>query len=605
MAHIADCLFDSSSGLGLNNYIARELSPQRPRDEKSSTPPPETPSTEKEKFVWRMLQPAEPRKYQIFPPKEKPSLVSGRKTPEWDSTSSSGQYRSLDKDRTKLGTALRLKTKDQPLLRRRKISMTEIGAMTTVQEIPMDSPTVPGRPPLHERSNSAPGNSWRQNVFGESMLSGVSGPAFDELAELTAENMASVQGQASNSRSATPKPLEMPVQRQPLSPKSLAPLIIPHSSAPLPRLAEQDSKGDETPGPVVPPKSARMLEFSPSVKSSGSKPSPAPATAPNAVATSIFSAKAQAKQPNSAPSGRSSPQPWSATLNFSPYSQGRSQTPDNGNVFSHRRGASEGTYSVMDRGRPKRRLDASPSNRMHSASVSESTSEERKAFEALPQSSIPAVASASMSAEEIADLRMQAIGQATRFGVLSPKDVDKLSRELRSLDERCEYLRKTLRNLTSGRQNLQERICMYLRSPRLAQFSHESLLKQEEALSELNISIDDWIAKRDRAENRRTRVRQKLLEHVAAALMLEPQQTPPEEETKAEASVQDMQMRGQYTPPHSPTKSNSPMPLAAPLEASTPEPVARADVESIRIYADSDMFALLADVEEEINRIGE
>ena len=87
-----------------------------------------------------MLQPAEPRKYAIFPPKEKPSLVSGRKTPEWDSTSSSGQsYRSFDKDRTKLGSALRLKTKDQPLLRRRKISMTEIGAMTTVQEIPMDS----------------------------------------------------------------------------------------------------------------------------------------------------------------------------------------------------------------------------------------------------------------------------------------------------------------------------------------------------------------------------------------------------------------------------------------------------------------------------------
>jgi hypothetical protein len=33
MAHIANCLFDSSSGLGLNNYIARELSPQRLRDE--------------------------------------------------------------------------------------------------------------------------------------------------------------------------------------------------------------------------------------------------------------------------------------------------------------------------------------------------------------------------------------------------------------------------------------------------------------------------------------------------------------------------------------------------------------------------------------------
>jgi hypothetical protein len=108
--------------------------------QKSSTPPPETPSTEKEKFVWRMLQPAEPRKYQIFPPKEKPPLMTGRKTPEWDSTSLSGQsYRSFDKDRTKLGSNLRLKTKDQPLLRRRKISITEIGAMTTVQEIPMDS----------------------------------------------------------------------------------------------------------------------------------------------------------------------------------------------------------------------------------------------------------------------------------------------------------------------------------------------------------------------------------------------------------------------------------------------------------------------------------
>jgi hypothetical protein len=145
---------------------------------------------------------------------------------------------------------------------------------------------------------------------------------------------------------------------------------------------------------------------------------------------------------------------------------------------------------------------------------------------------------------------------------------------------------------------------MYLRSPRLAQFSHESLLKQEEALSELNMSIDDWIAKRERAENRRTRVRQKLLEHVAAALMLEPQ-VQSEKEAKVESSIQNMQLRGQYTPPHSPTKSTSPAPLAAPLEASTPEPASRADVESIRIYADSEMFALLADVEHEINRLGE
>lgn len=143
---------------------------------------------------------------------------------------------------------------------------------------------------------------------------------------------------------------------------------------------------------------------------------------------------------------------------------------------------------------------------------------------------------------------------------------------------------------------------MFLRSPRIAQFSRESLLKQEEALSELNMSIDDWIAKRERAENRRTRVRQKLLEHVAAALMLETEAEA--EETHAEPPA-DVQLRGQYTPPHSPTKTTSPTPLAAPLEASTPDLMTRADVESIRIYADSDMFALLADVENEINRMGE
>ena len=144
-----------------------------------------------------------------------------------------------------------------------------------------------------------------------------------------------------------------------------------------------------------------------------------------------------------------------------------------------------------------------------------------------------------MSADEIETLKKQAIGEAKFFGVLSSKDVLKLSQvdhsnyfirvsladmpqELHSLDERCEYLYKTLRSLSSGRRDLLERINIYLCSPRLAQFSCESLLRQEEAISELNVSIDDWIAKCQRAENRRIRVREKLLEHVAAALMLEP-----------------------------------------------------------------------------------
>jgi hypothetical protein len=87
-------------------------------------------------------------------------------------------------------------------------------------------------------------------------------------------------------------------------------------------------------------------------------------------------------------------------------------------------------------------------------------------------------------------------------------------------------------------------------------------------------------------------------------LLLE-SQVPAEKEQDIELVMQGIQASGQFTPPHSPTKSNSPTPLAAPIEASTPEPFARADVESIRIYADSEMFALLADVEDEINRMGE
>jgi hypothetical protein len=129
---------------------------------------------------------------------------------------------------------------------------------------------------------------------------------------------------------------------------------------------------------------------------------------------------------------------------------------------------------------------------------------------------------------------------------------------------------------------------MYLRPPHLAQFSAKSLLKQEEALSELDMSIDNWIARRERAENRRTRVRQKLLEHIAAPLILEPQ-VRVEDETKVENPIQVIQIRGQYTPPQTPKMSNSQTPFTATFQASTPEPTVRADVESIRIDADSDI----------------
>jgi hypothetical protein len=99
------------------------------------------PTDEKEKYVWRMHQPTEPRKYQLFPAKEKLSITAGRKSPDPETVFqvAMGQNGTGEKDRSILSSTLRLKPKEQTLTRRRKISVPELGPMTTVQEIAMDS----------------------------------------------------------------------------------------------------------------------------------------------------------------------------------------------------------------------------------------------------------------------------------------------------------------------------------------------------------------------------------------------------------------------------------------------------------------------------------
>lgn len=111
----------------------------------------------------------------------------------------------------------------------------------------------------------------------------------------------------------------------------------------------------------------------------------------------------------------------------------------------------------------------------------------------------------------------------------------------------------------------------------MATLSRESILKHEEALAEIDDSIDDWIRKSEQAENRRTRVRQKLSEHVAAALTLRPNGT---------AGSHDI--REEQTPPESPEQD----------EVFCPN--GRRDVQSIKIYADAGVAALLAEIEREI-----
>lgn len=120
----------------------------------------------------------------------------------------------------------------------------------------------------------------------------------------------------------------------------------------------------------------------------------------------------------------------------------------------------------------------------------------------------------------------------------------------------------------------------YLRRGETVVFSRENLLKQEEALVELDISIDEFIEKLEQAENRRLRLRQKLLEHVAAAVLLD---TPATVRVEAEAP----------TPPRSPIKAES------------PSRTERRDVESIKIYADGHVLSLFADIEQAIGKMCE
>lgn len=120
----------------------------------------------------------------------------------------------------------------------------------------------------------------------------------------------------------------------------------------------------------------------------------------------------------------------------------------------------------------------------------------------------------------------------------------------------------------------------YLKRGETVIFSRESLLKQEEALAELDVSIDEFIQKLEQAENRRLRLRQKLLEHVAAALVLDP----------AAASRVEI---AESTPPRSPVKAESPVRIE------------RRDVESIKIYADGHVLNLFSDIEQAIGKMCE
>lgn len=283
--------------------------------------------------------------------------------------------------------------------------------------------------------------------------------------------------------------------------------------------------------------------------------------------------------------GRSqSPSLSSAPL---PRKQSRSPTkfndekavPSSNMPASHQRGRSEPLFLEQDQPFFNKRRDTSS---IHGLlwSIDNVPEYYSESFD-LPSGLRAIDATTKLSEIEARSLKKQAIRHAERFEVLESKDVSMLSEELELLEERCEYLQSTHKSLRQGRRNLHSRMITYLRSPRMANFSRESILKQEEALAELDTSIDEWLAKLETAEERRTTVRQKLLQHVAAALTLE-----------TVGVTRPLQFE-EATPPVSPEKAED--------YFSTK----RKDIQSIRIYADEGVAALLAEIEREIGFIAE
>ncbi|KAF2839520.1 hypothetical protein M501DRAFT_1002952 [Patellaria atrata CBS 101060] len=575
MTHIANCMrLDTTKA---NVYIGEETSWLRN-------------SYQDEKEVTRVYErrpsgsPVQPTsatstsRYQLWP-------TSGRKSPSGLSPPLPGSEKSMALSMGRSPTSLSdtavappptpgaLRSRAGSLSRRRKVSVPELGAsMTTVQETALDSPTIPGRFPLrkqyseaflHERSSSVPGVQWRCNPFGDAMTSCVTGPV-----------QAPVMSPASGMRTPPADP-EQPKSRLGtpiLMTRPLSPIISPTlTTKPSLKVDTSHKDGDDVP-PSVPPKSPSTLRKGSPAPKYSARAGNLSATTPNPLSAisgnlSVTPNPLSAISPRSALEGRSSPQLWSG------------RTSPNPILNQHARNQSE--TSIMDRGRPPKKAD----KRERSRTCSEAKSPSTPATDnwRLPQGVRASEANLRFQEAEKESLRAQAIGQAEKFEVLSSRDVNALSRELRALDERCEYLRKTYKSLRAGRQKLHSRMISYLARSETMIFSRESLMKQEEALAELDISIDDWILKIEQAENRRLRVRQKLLEHVAAALVLHP----------AMPAMPSHRETAESTPPRSPDKIDS------------PNRVDRKDVESIKIYADGHVLSLFSDIEQAIGKMCE
>jgi len=81
------------------------------------------------------------RKYQLFP-KDKPTAAAPGKSLDPEQAFALAMSQNVEKgEKSTAGAGLRIRIKEHNLIRRRKVSVPDLGPMTTVQEVAMDSRT--------------------------------------------------------------------------------------------------------------------------------------------------------------------------------------------------------------------------------------------------------------------------------------------------------------------------------------------------------------------------------------------------------------------------------------------------------------------------------
>lgn len=278
------------------------------------------------------------------------------------------------------------------------------------------SATIPGRPALHERSNSAPGyHSSRQISRNESPLSRLAEHV--PAADVNIRSGCPLANIATRRRSDSPRPF---------SPRILAPLKIPKSHGTISREQEAENPirsifSPSGPPPEVPPKAPFMLKEKPrspqsavttgsetSTRTLDSSPAITSARTPWTPMTSNLSVTSR-----TAPSAFTTPNTHTRNQSDSSSSTARS-------VPTHSRNESE--QSILDRGRPKKR--AVPRRRPSKGTLER----EQRIFETLPSGVNTNSVRKMYGVEECDILREQALGQARQFEVLRSRDVEDLSR---------------------------------------------------------------------------------------------------------------------------------------------------------------------------------